>query len=80
MTNIPDPENSKSLQLHQMANLILTAVLGAAITSTGSFLVQTNNAIIYLSKEMQVIATATNQITNKLEKLEDRLRIQEMKP
>lgn len=77
--NLPNPQESKSLQLHQIANIILTVVLGGGITSCASFILQTNNSIVLLSEKMNTLAQITEKITTKMDRFDERLRSQEMK-
>lgn len=79
MNSLPDPQNSKALQLHQIGNIILTVILGGAITSCASFILQTNNSLILLSEKTQVMVALIDKLSEKIDRLEDRLRTEEMK-
>ncbi|AFY72964.1 hypothetical protein Syn7502_00832 [Synechococcus sp. PCC 7502] len=78
-SQIPEPQNSKAIQFHQIANIILTVILGGAITSCASFIIQTNNSLILLSEKMQVLSSVTSKLSDKIDKFDDRLRTQEMR-
>jgi hypothetical protein len=82
-TNLPKAGDSKSLQFHQVINIILTVALGSGLTSAATFFYSINNSIILLSSKLETVTTHLDKINESMEKridkLEDRIRTEEMK-
>jgi cell division protein FtsL len=85
-TNIPKASDSRSLQFHQVINIVLTIAISGAAT----FFYSVNNSIITLSNKLDSFSTnlerlstsvekMNDKVANRIDKLEDRIRIEEMK-
>jgi hypothetical protein len=82
-TNLPKANDSKSLQFHQVINIILTVALGSGLTGAATFFYSINNSIIVLTSKLEYVAGHLDKLNESMEKridkLEDRIRGEEMK-
>lgn len=82
-SNIPKPNESKALQFHQIVNIALTVIIGSGITGVATFFYSVNNSVILLTSKLDTASHNLEKLSNSMErridKLEDRIRQEEIK-
>lgn len=80
---VPKENENKSVQFHQIVNVTLTIILGSSITALASFFYSVNNSLITLTTKFDTASTNLDKLSitveRRVDKLEDRIRAEEMK-